>query len=153
MNNLDQLKNKLTAKQKKFAELYVVNLNATESAILAGYSAKTAKSIGQENLTKLDIKEYIQALSKPGEDKRKADIDELLILLTQIARGEIQEEYIVIDTDSNGKNKARKEKRPCSIKDRLKAIELLGKSKMMFTDKVQIKQEMIVFSGEDELED
>lgn len=50
----------LTAKQKRFVEEYLVDLNATQAAIRAGYSVKTAKSIGQENLTKPDIQIAIQ---------------------------------------------------------------------------------------------
>lgn len=50
----------LTEKQKRFVEEYLVDLNATQAAIRAGYSVKTAKSIGQENLTKPDIQAAIQ---------------------------------------------------------------------------------------------
>ena len=52
----------LTYKQKKFCEYYIVSHNATESAIKAGYSRKTAKSVGCENLTKPDIQAYIAEL-------------------------------------------------------------------------------------------
>lgn len=52
----------LTYKQKKFCEAYIVSHNATESAIKAGYSRKTAKSVGCENLTKPDVKAYIAEL-------------------------------------------------------------------------------------------
>jgi phage terminase small subunit len=51
---------KLTDKQKRFCEEYLIDLNATQAAIRAGYSAKTAKSIGQENLTKPDILQYVK---------------------------------------------------------------------------------------------
>ncbi|MGG6834831.1 UNVERIFIED_CONTAM: terminase small subunit, partial [Streptococcus canis] len=47
---------KLTLKQKRFADEYIISANATAAAIKAGYSKKTARSIGQENLTKPDIK-------------------------------------------------------------------------------------------------
>lgn len=56
---------KMTAKQQRFCDEYLIDLNATQAAIRAGYSEKTARKIGQENLTKPDIQEYIQ--------KRKAD--------------------------------------------------------------------------------
>ena len=52
---------RLTDKQKRFVEEYLVDLNATQAAIRAGYKEKTARSIGQENLTKPDIQEAIQA--------------------------------------------------------------------------------------------
>lgn len=50
---------KLTPKQKRFVDEYLVSLNATQAAIRAGYSAKTARKIGQENLTKPDIQSCI----------------------------------------------------------------------------------------------
>lgn len=55
---------KLTAKQQKFADEYLVDLNATQAAIRAGYSKKTAKVIGNENLTKPDIERYIAIKQK-----------------------------------------------------------------------------------------
>ena len=51
---------KLTSKQQRFCDEYLVDLNATQAAIRAGYSKKTAKQIAQQNLTKLDIQEYIK---------------------------------------------------------------------------------------------
>lgn len=55
-------KTKLTSKQDSFVKEYLLNGgNATQAAIKAGYSEKTAKSIGQENLTKPDIKKAIEA--------------------------------------------------------------------------------------------
>jgi len=53
-------KRKLTAKQKLFITEYLVDLNATQAAIRAGYSKKTAKAIATENLSKLAIKEQIE---------------------------------------------------------------------------------------------
>ncbi|OKP83288.1 hypothetical protein A3844_22805 [Paenibacillus helianthi] len=61
----------LTAKQKLFVTEYLVDLNATQAAIRAGYSAKTARSVGQENLTKPDIKIAIQE----AMDKRAAKVE------------------------------------------------------------------------------
>lgn len=57
-----QLAEKLTAKQRIFCKEYVVELNATQSAIRAGYSENSAKAIGSENLTKPDVVAYIDAL-------------------------------------------------------------------------------------------
>ena len=58
----------MTAKQKRFCDEYLIDLNATQAAIRAGYSKRTARQIGKENLTKLDIKEYIE---KRMEEKGK----------------------------------------------------------------------------------
>ena len=54
----------LTDKQKRFCEEYVIDWNATRSALEAGYSKKTAYSIGQENLKKPEIKQYIDEIQK-----------------------------------------------------------------------------------------
>lgn len=82
---------RLTEKQQRFADEYIKSGNATESARLAGYSPRTAKSIGQENLTKPDIKSYINKRLKELESKRIMDAQEALELLTEIARGEMKE--------------------------------------------------------------
>ena len=55
---------KLTAKQEKFCTEYLIDLNATQAAVRAGYSEKTAAVIGAENLTKPNIKEFIQIKQK-----------------------------------------------------------------------------------------
>jgi phage terminase small subunit len=89
MNNTEQKDIKLTGKQKLFADYYVgeANLNATKAAIRAGYSPKTAKSIGSENLTKPDILAYIEnrldELTMPSK--------EILVGLTNEAKGSISD--------------------------------------------------------------
>lgn len=67
MAKKDQQK-KLTEKQKKFCKEYVLSLNATQAAIKAGYKESSAYSIGSENLTKPEIKEYIAKLRKTEEE-------------------------------------------------------------------------------------
>lgn len=68
----------LTPKMKMFCEEYIVDLNATQAAIRAGYSEKTAKSIGQENLTKPDIQEYIQQLMNERSKRTEITADRVL---------------------------------------------------------------------------
>jgi phage terminase small subunit len=82
---------KLTEKQKRFIDYYVETGNATEAAILAGYSEKTAKQIGSENLSKLDS--YIKERLKPIDNKRIADADEVLQYLTAVMRGEVKDTF------------------------------------------------------------
>ena len=80
----------LNLKQKAFCEHYVACLNATESAKKAGYSEKTAYSIGSENLKKPEIKKYIEELSIAARNKRIATIDEVLEYLSKtMSNGEI----------------------------------------------------------------
>ncbi|MCH3989018.1 MAG: terminase small subunit [Pediococcus pentosaceus] len=93
------MSNELTPKQKKFADNYIESGNATQSAIKAGYSRKTAKSVGSENLTKPDIKSYIKKKMKEVESHKIMDAKEAMELLTRIARGEEKETVIVGTAD------------------------------------------------------
>jgi len=113
---------KLTEKQRRFAESYIETGNATESAIRAGYSKKTAKAIGAENLTKPYIKSYIDEKLDELADKRIMKATEALELLTSIGRGEMTEELYL--TTENGIEKIIKKP---DIKDRQKAIESILK--------------------------
>src|SRR5690625_442006 len=113
---------KLTPKQQKFADYYIETGNATESAIKAGYSKNTARSIGAENLTKPNIKHYIDKRMKKLADERIMDMQEALELLTSIARGEMTEEVVISFIDGYEKV----EKAP-DIRERLKAIESILK--------------------------
>lgn len=81
---------KLTVKQQKFADEYIIGGNATEAAIKAGYSKKTARSVGAENLTKPYIMEYINKRLNELKEERLMSIEEALTLSASIARGEEQ---------------------------------------------------------------
>ena len=82
----------MTPKQHKFCDEYIKTGNATQSAINAGYSKKTAKQIGQQNLTKLDLKTYINWRVKTISDNTIATAEETLGILTKIVRGEHTEQ-------------------------------------------------------------
>lgn len=86
---------KLTTKQRKFALEYVKSGNATEAAIKAGYSKKTARSVGSENLSKPDIKKFIDEKMKEIEDSKIADAVEVLQFMTRVIRGEEKETVVV----------------------------------------------------------
>lgn len=68
----------MTDKQVMFAKEYIVDLNATQAAIRAGYSERTAKSIGQENLTKPDLQSYIQELMEERSKRTEITADMVL---------------------------------------------------------------------------
>jgi phage terminase small subunit len=70
--------NKLTPKQKAFADYYIKTGNATEAAIKAGYSKKTAYSIGNENLKKPEVKKYIEQRIAEKEEKLIAKQDKIV---------------------------------------------------------------------------
>lgn len=109
---------KLTPKQKAFADNYIISGNATEAAIKAGYSKKNARQIGSENLTKLDILEYIKERTAPAEQKRIAAGDEVMQFFTRVMNGE-EKDTFGLDASLDTKIKAAVElaKRTCDIKD------------------------------------
>lgn len=133
---------KLTAKQQRFCDEYLIDLNATQAAIRAGYSAKTARVIGQENLLKPAIKEYIGKRMAEKEAALVADQAEVLKYLTSVLRGQSQSEVVVVEGTGEGCSEARAMQKAPDEKERLKAAELLGKAHMMFTDKVQQEVDM-----------
>ena len=104
----------MNQKQKAFCDYYIATLNATESAVKAGYSKKTARSIGAENLTKPDIKNYIAEKLQKVDKSRIATAEEVLEYLTAVVRNEGE--------------------KTC---DRTKAAELLGKRYAIFAEKIE----------------
>ena len=148
----------MTKKQKKFVEEYLIDLNATQAAIRAGYSKKTAKQIGQENLTKLDVKEYIEKRMAEKEKELIADQDEVLKYLTATMRREKKECVVVTTSEEkstfvpDGEGKMRKQtvkkevprivEIPARLSDANKAAELLGKAYGLYTDKVETDVDM-----------
>ena len=129
----------LTDKQKAFCDSYLESLNATEAAIKAGYSKKTARKIGSENLTKLDIKNYIDKRLKELEDARIAKVDEVMKFLTSSLRGEVEEEVVSTMSTMEGETKPVIIKKQISARDRIKAAELIGRRYQLFTDKVNVE--------------
>lgn len=126
---------KLTVKQKKFCQYYAQSGNATESAIKAGYSTKTARSQGQENLTKPDIQNYLKKLSEPKQEKRIMGIKERQEWLTKIIYGEIKEKDAIITEDG----KTIEIEKPAKMDTILKASDQLNKMQGAYLDKVEFK--------------
>ena len=81
---------KLTAKQQRFCDEYLIDLNATQAALRAGYSAKTAYRTGADNLKKPQIQAFLGARMKEKESELIAGQDEVLRYLTGVMRGETQ---------------------------------------------------------------
>ena len=129
---------KLTLKQQRFADEYIISGNATEAAIKAGYSKKTAYSIGLENLKKPEIKKLIDEKLKELSDKKIADQQEVLAYLTSVLRGETQSEIVVIEGQGEGVSRAKPMQKAPDEKERLKAAELLGKRMGLFKERVEL---------------
>lgn len=148
---------KLTEKQKRFVEEYLIDLNATQAAIRAGYSPNTAKDIGCENLAKPNIrtcidKEIAERSKRTGINQDRV-IRELARLAFVNANDVIDMEEATLkdgatedDTAAIASVKVKtiptKEgegiEREIKLTDKLKALELLGKHLGMFKDKVEI---------------
>lgn len=148
----------MTEKQKRFCDEYLTDLNATQAAVRAGYSKKTAYSIGEENLRKPEIKEYIEKRMAEKESQLIADQDEVMRYLTAVMRREKMESVVVtLNTektsyvpDKNGTMRKQTVKQeipqiieiPAQLRDANKAAELLGKAYGIYTDKVDVDADM-----------
>lgn len=129
---------KLTIKQQRFADEYIISGNATEAAIKAGYAKKAAYQQGAENLKKPHIREYIDKRLEEINDKSIAKQEEVLQYLTSVMRGTTQSAVVVIEGDGDGVSSARLMDKTPDEKEKLKAAELLGKRYGSFTEKVEV---------------
>ena len=125
---------KLTAKQEMFCREYIIDLNATQAAIRAGYSEKTAKDIGCENLAKPNIAERIQTLFNERAEKAEISAEWVLNNLKSVAVRCMQEEPVMVKGD-NGMEPSGEYKFDSSGAN--KSLELIGKHLKLFTDKVE----------------
>ncbi|EQK39765.1 terminase small subunit [[Clostridium] bifermentans ATCC 638] len=142
----------LNSKHKAFCDDYLITLNATESYMkVYGCNAESAKANASRLIAKANVKKYLDERMEAKEDNSIMKQDEILSILTAIARGQESEEDVSV---TQAGKVIRFEKNP-SNKDRMKALELLGKRYRLFTDKVEanVKATTIVFEGEEELED
>ena len=145
---------KMTNKQKRFCDEYLIDMNATQSAIRAGYSPKTAKVIGNENLSKPYVKAYIEKRLKEKEDELIASQDEVLRYLTSVMRGQSQSEIVVVEGCGDGVSEAKRMLKAPDERERLKASELLAKRYGILSDKVKLDGVVpVVIGGSDDLED
>lgn len=104
----------LTDKQERFALEYTKDFNATEAAVRAGYSKKSAHSIGWENLRKPEIQERVAAIARRQADEVNLSVESVLTRLVHLSEN--------ASPDSA----------------QIRALELLGKHLAMFTDRVSV---------------
>ncbi|MGH2080061.1 terminase small subunit [Aerococcus urinaeequi] len=126
---------KLTLKQQRFADEYIISGNATQSAIEAGYSKKYANTNASKLLQNTTIKRYIDEQLEILKNERVADQQEVLEYLTSIVRGEQTEQTL----RGVGEGAQEIDNIDVSAKDRIKAAELLGKRYGIWTDKQEIE--------------
>ena len=140
---------KLTIKQKKFADEYIISGNATEAAIKAGYSERYAGQNADKLLKNTNVKAYIDERMQKLEDKAIAKQDEILRYLTSVMRGESKSAVIVVEGTGEGCSDARVVYKPPDEKERTKAAELLGKRHSLWTEKIDIEGGLTINFVED----
>ena len=138
----------MTDKQRKFCDEYLIDCNATQAAIRAGYSERTAEkasdwinAAGQEKPSSKyneEMRRYIDKRLDELHNEKTADAQEILEYLTSVMRGQSQSEVVVVESLGDYTSEARRMEKGPDEKERLKAAELLGKRYGLFTDKVEL---------------
>lgn len=139
----------MTKKQKRFVDEYLIDLNATQAAIRAGYSKKTAYSIGSELLNKPEIKSHIEKCMQQIKSEKIAEVEEILEYLTSVMRGESRACVVVVEGIGDGCSSSRLIDKPPDEKERIKAAELLGKRYGMYNEKLKIDGNIPIVIKED----
>ena len=153
---------RLTAKQKRFIDEYLVDLNATQAAIRAGYSKKTAAFIGAENLKKPQIQAEVQRRMAKRQERTEVTQDRIVKELARLAfanaadfvtvrerKIETADGSVVVDsavvkhtselTVDQQAAIAGIKQGANGVEHKLKALELLGRHMGMFTDKLDVQ--------------
>lgn len=163
---------KLTEKQQRFVDEYLIDLNATQAAIRAGYSAKTAQEQGSQNLSKLMVQQAIAEQMADRSRRTGVNQDRIVLELARIAFAKITD---IVDSEGKIKSTATDDDLACiesvkykgsesetsssverevKLSSKLKALELLGKHLGTWNDKLDVNVSIpVVISGEDALED
>ena len=135
----------MTDKQRRFAEEYLVDLNATQAAIRAGYSQKFANTNANKLLQNTTLRTYIDGRLEEIRSEKTAEAREVLEYLTAVMRGEQTEEVLKLI----GGGEQAVTNIEVSAKDRMKAAELLGKYYSLWTDKVSVQADAQITFVED----
>jgi phage terminase small subunit len=140
----------MTPKQQRFVDEYLIDLNATQAAIRAGYSKKTARAVGSENLTKPDIRAAVAEAQQARSERTKIGADWVLARLADEADADLADLYdkngglkpitewplvwrqglvagLDVDEEFNKDGKKLGQVTKVKLSDRLKRVELIGK--------------------------
>lgn len=148
---------KLTPKQQRFVEEYLVDLNATQAAIRAGYSPKTAGQIGEKLLKKAEIREALAERMKARQQRTEVTQDRVVKELAKIAFGdprnvmtwgpsgvtlkasaELTDDEAAFVSEVSETTTEHGGSLKLKTNDKLKALELLGRHLGMFKEKVEV---------------
>ena len=148
---------KLTPKQQRFVEEYLVDLNATQAAIRAGYSEKSAARISVELLNKTQVQKSIEKAQAKRAERTEVTADRVVTELAKIAFADprdlmewgpdglvLKDCRTIPDAAAAAVSEVSESKDGIKLKklDKLKALELLGRHLGMFTDKVEMSGEL-----------
>ena len=155
---------RLTPKQKRFCEEYLVDLNGTQAAIRAGYSKNSANEIASQNLAKLNIQIYVRELSEKRSKRTEITADNVLREIALLGFSDIRQIFtgsgalrgvaelsdeiaaavqsVEVVTSYNGEedddgNKIPEHTHKIKLADKKGSLELLGRHLKLFTDKVE----------------
>ena len=163
---------KLTDKQQRFVDEYLIDLNATQAAIRAGYSVRSANEQGSQNLAKLSIQQAISEKMAERSKRTGVNQDRVVLELAKIAFVKMTD---IVDSQGRIKDTASADDLACiesvkykksesdtgssverevKISSKMKALELLGKHLGMWNDKLDVTVALpVVISGESDLVD
>lgn len=136
---MSSIAGKLTQKQRRFIDEYIISGNATQAAIKAGYSKKYANTNAAKLLQNTTIKAEIARRNAEIQSEKTADMTEVMEYLTSVMRGEQTESVATAKGVFSGVE--------VSAKDRIKAAELIGKRNGAWTDKKELSGDINIDIG------
>lgn len=140
----------MNPKQKRFCEEYVVDMNAAQAAVRAGYSRRAARNQGNRLLAKAEIREYIDELLEQLRAESISDAREIMEYLTAVMRGEQTSNVLCMV----GEGKQSVIAKLPDQRERLRAAELLGRRYGLFTDRFKLDDSVpVVIVGAENLTD
>lgn len=145
-----ELKNK---KHEKFCNEYIKDMNATQAAIRAGYSEKTARSQGSTLLTNPNIKLRVAELREAYFNENIMTAQQVEYELTKIALGTSKEKQVIVEGTGDGYSKVRIIDKPPDEKSRLKALELMAKRHRILSGDTTIDIKPVIIVGGDDIAD
>lgn len=136
---------KLTERQRRFADEYIISGNAYRSCIDAGYSEKYAKTNSHIMLENTRIKQYIDERLNLIKSNEIAEQKEILAYLTKVMRGEETDTEVIPVAVGKGVQDIKEIEKRTDTNARIKSAELLGKRYALWTDKYDINASSVVF--------
>ena len=146
----------MTEKQKRFADEYIIDCNATRAykAVYTNVKKDNAAGVNASKLLKnTKVRAYIDKRLEELHNNRTADAQEVMEYLTSVMRGKSESEVVVVTGEGEGITTATKVCKAPDEKEKLKAAELLGKRFGLFRDKLEIDANQAITFVEDLMPD